>query len=176
MKNTQQLTVLGHLFFSNRLVQFFILLKPMYKLNLPQLNPSLKKEDGKVWIFDGIRKKYIVLTPEEWVRQHFINYLITDLKYPRSLFRIEGSLTYNKLQKRSDILVFDRNGKAWMLIECKSPTIKLNQKAFNQVAVYNMTLGAKYLAVTNGMAHFVCEAAVPGGDAKFLEKFPEFEQ
>lgn len=147
----------------------------MYKLNLPVFDPSLKKEQGKIWIFDGIRKKYIVLTPEEWVRQHFINYLITELKYPKSLFRIEGSLSYNKLQKRSDILVFDRNGKAWMLIECKSPTIKLNQKAFNQVAVYNMTLGAKYLAVTNGMAHFCFEAAAAGSEAKQLEKFPEFE-
>ncbi|MBI1769809.1 MAG: type I restriction enzyme HsdR N-terminal domain-containing protein [Bacteroidetes bacterium] len=147
----------------------------MYQLNLPPFNPSLKKEEGKVWIFDGIRKKYLVLTPEEWVRQHFINYLITELKYPKSLFRIEGSLTYNKLQKRSDILIFDRAGKAWMLIECKSPTIKLNQKAFNQVAVYNMTLGAKYLAVTNGMAHFCFEAAATGLESKQMEKFPEFE-
>jgi predicted type IV restriction endonuclease len=146
----------------------------MYKLNLPEINPSLKKENGKVLIFDGIRKKYIVLTPEEWVRQHFIHYLIIELKYPKSLFRIEGALTYNKLQKRSDILVFDRNGKAWMLIECKSPTIKLNQKAFNQVAVYNMTIGAKYIAVTNGMAHFCFEAGHPGVDPKFMEKFPEF--
>ena len=148
----------------------------MYKLNLPDYDPSLKKENGKVWIFDVIRKKYIVLTPEEWVRQHFINYLIAELKYPKSLFRIEGSLTYNKLQKRSDILVFNRNGKAWMLIECKSPTIKLNQKAFNQVAVYNMTLGAKYLAVTNGMAHFCFEAAQTGNEPKALQNFPEFEK
>ena len=147
----------------------------MYKLNLPDYDPSLKKENGKVWIFDVIRKKYIVLTPEEWVRQHFINYLIAELKYPKSLFRIEGSLTYNKLQKRSDILVFNRNGKAWMLIECKSPTIKLNQKAFNQVAVYNMTLGAKYLAVTNGMAHFCFEAARQGNEPKALQSFPSFE-
>lgn len=147
----------------------------MYKLNLPKYEPTLKKEEGKIWIFDVIRKKYIVLTPEEWVRQHFINYLITELKYPKSLFRIEGSLTYNKLQKRSDILIFDRLGKAWMLIECKSPTIKLNQKAFNQVAVYNMTIGAKYLAVTNGMAHFVCEAGSPGNEGKFLNSFPSFE-
>jgi len=147
----------------------------MYQLNLPTYHPSLKKDNGKVWIFDVIRKKYIVLTPEEWVRQHFINYLITELKYPKSLFRIEGSLTYNKLQKRSDILIFNRNGKEWMLIECKSPTIKLNQKAFNQVAVYNMTLGAKYLAVTNGMAHFCFEAAAPGSEPKALSKFPNFE-
>ncbi|MBS1951128.1 MAG: hypothetical protein OJF59_003029 [Cytophagales bacterium] len=147
----------------------------MYKLNLPTFDVSLKKEHGKVWIFDVIRKKYLVLTPEEWVRQHVIHYLITEMKYPKSLFRIEGSLTYNKLQKRSDILIHDRSGKPWLLIECKSPTIKLTQKAFNQVAVYNMTLGAKYLAVTNGMAHFYFEAGQPGREAKILQVLPQFE-
>jgi len=146
----------------------------MQKLNLPEINATLKKEYGKVWIFDMIRKKYIVLTPEEWVRQHFIHYLIHVLHYPRSLFRIESSLTYNKLQKRSDILLFDRTGKPWMLIECKSADIRLSQRAFNQVAVYNMTVNAKYIAVTNGMVHFCCEAAVDGRDALFLETFPTF--
>ncbi|MBI3218631.1 MAG: type I restriction enzyme HsdR N-terminal domain-containing protein [Bacteroidetes bacterium] len=147
----------------------------MQKLNLPEINATLKKEYGKVWIFDMIRKKYIVLTPEEWVRQHFIHYLIHELHYPRSLFRIESSLTYNKLQKRSDILLFDRTGKPWMLIECKSADIRLSQKAFNQVAVYNMTVNAKYIAVTNGMVHFCCEAAAEGREALFLETFPPFQ-
>ena len=136
--------------------------------------PTLKKEEGKVWIFDIIRKKHIVLTPEEWVRQHFVHYMINDLKYPKSLFRIEGSLTYNKLQKRSDILVRDREGKPWMLVECKSPSIKLTQRAFNQIAVYNMTVGAKFIAVTNGMVHYCCESAKAGEEAKFLSEFPAF--
>lgn len=104
-----------------------------------------------------------------------MNYLIAELKYPRSLFRVEGSLTYNQLQKRSDILVFNRDGKPWMLIECKSPTIKLTQNAFNQAAVYNMTVHAKYVAVTNGLVHYCCEAAKLGEEAVFLESFPEFE-
>ena len=146
----------------------------MRKLNLPGIKATLKKEEGKVWIFDMIRKKYIILTPEEWVRQHFIHYLIFELNYPRSLFRIEGSLTYNKLQKRSDILIFDRAGKPWMLIECKAADIRLSQKAFNQVAVYNMTVNAKYLAVTNGMAHYCCEASKQGETPVFLEVFPDF--
>ena len=146
----------------------------MFKLNLPLYTPALKKEEGKVWIFDIIRKKHIVLTPEEWVRQHFVHYMINDLKYPKSLFRIEGSLTYNKLQKRSDILVRDREGKPWMLVECKSPSIKLTQRAFNQIAVYNMTVGAKFIAVTNGMVHYCCEAAKVGEEAKFLDEFPSF--
>ncbi len=147
----------------------------MNQLNLPAINPSLKKEQGKVYIFDIIRKKYVVLTPEEWVRQHFINYLIQELKYPKSLFRIEGSLSYNKLQKRSDILIYNRQGKPWMLIECKSPTIKLSQKAFNQVAVYNMTVGAQFIAVTNGRVHYCYEGMKPGAEVKFLDDFPRFE-
>ena len=146
----------------------------MNKLNLPAFNPALKKEQGKVYIFDNIRKKYVVLTPEEWVRQHFINYLIQELKYPKSLFRIEGSISYNKLQKRSDILIYNRQGKPWMLIECKSPTIKLSQKAFNQVAVYNMTIGATYIAVTNGMIHYCYPAIGTGDEVKFLDEFPDF--
>jgi hypothetical protein len=147
----------------------------VYKLNLPTVDLSLKKEEGKVWIFDMIRKKYIVLTPEEWVRQNFVHFLIHHLKYPKSLFRIEGALSYNKMQKRSDILIRDREGKPWMLVECKSPAIKLTQKAFNQVAVYNMTIGARYLAVTNGMVHFCCEAPQLGDEAKFLHDFPAFQ-
>ncbi len=147
----------------------------MYKLNLPDYNPTLRKGEGKVWIFDIIRKKYVVLTPEEWVRQHFIHYLIDQFEYPRSLFRVESGLTYNKLHKRSDIVIHNRQGKPWMLIECKSPTIKLTQKAFNQVAVYNMTIGARYVAVTNGMAQFCFEAIdKPGREVKFLDSFPDF--
>ena len=125
-------------------------------------------------ILDQIRKKYVVLTPEEWVRQHFVNYLIQDLGYPRSLFKVESGLRYNKVQKRSDILVHDRNGLPWMLIECKSPDIKLTQKAFNQVAVYNMTIGAQYLAVTNGMVHYCCIAGTTSKPASFLAEFPSF--
>jgi len=147
----------------------------MTRLNLPAVDFKVKKSDGKVWIFDGVRKKYVVLTPEEWVRQHFVNYLIEVHDYPRSLFRIEGSLTYNTLQKRSDILIYDRAGKPWLLIECKSPSIKLTQRAFNQVAIYNMTVGAPYVAVTNGMVHYCWLAPTPSDKGKFLEDFPVFE-
>jgi hypothetical protein len=147
----------------------------VYKLNLPSANFSLRKDQGKVWIFDMIRKKYVVLTPEEWVRQHFVHYLINELKYPRSLFRLEGALTYNSLLKRSDILIRDRQGKPWMLIECKSPAIKLTQRAFNQIAVYNMTIGATFLAVTNGMVHYCCPAPQAGENAQFAGAFPSFE-
>lgn len=147
----------------------------MQKLNLPDFNFAVRKDQGKVWIFDVIRKKYLVLTPEEWVRQHFIHYLIEQLHYPKALFRVESSLTYNKVQKRSDIVIHNRAGKPWMLVECKAPALKLTQKAFNQVAVYNMTLGAKYVAVTNGMGHYCFEAATgQQSEIKFLDSFPAF--
>jgi predicted type IV restriction endonuclease len=147
----------------------------MIQLNLPIIPPKLKKEQGKVWIFDIIRRKYVVLTPEEWVRQHFVHHLINNHKYPKSLFRIESSLSYNKVQKRSDILIRNRSGKPWMLVECKSASIKLTQKAFNQIAVYNMTVGATFLAVTNGMVHYCWQAPVQGKEAIFLDKFPDYE-
>lgn len=126
-------------------------------------------------ILDLIRKKYVVLTPEEWVRQHFVHFLISQMKYPKSLFKIESGLKFNKIQKRSDILIYNRQGKSWMVVECKSPDIKLTQKAFNQIAVYNMTIGAKYLAVTNGLVHYCCEASKALDEATFLSDFPEFE-
>ena len=148
----------------------------MQKLNLPDFELTIRKEEGKVWIFDVIRKKYLVLTPEEWVRQNFVHYLIHHLKYPKSLFRVERSLTYNKLQKRSDIVVHNRMGKPWLLIECKAPDIKLTQKAFNQVAVYNMTIGAQYVGVTNGMVQYCFETSKESGrEVKFLDSFPAFE-
>lgn len=147
----------------------------MNRLNLPSFDYKLKKEGGKHYILDLIRRKYVALTPEEWVRQHFLHHLINDLSYPKSLFRVESGLKFNNLQKRTDILIHNREGKAWMLVECKSPDIKLTQKAFNQIAVYNMTIGAKYLAVTNGMVHFCCRARTAVVEAEFLTDFPSFE-
>lgn len=144
-------------------------------LNLPAFEVKVKKSGGKVFIFDSVRRKYVVLTPEEWVRQHLINYLINHRFYPKPLFRIEGSLTYNSLQKRSDILIYDREGKPWMIIECKANSVKLTQRAFNQAAIYNMTVGATYVAVSNGMVHFCCLAPRQGVDPEFLEEFPDFD-
>jgi type I site-specific restriction endonuclease len=126
----------------------------MYKLNLPEFEYKLKKAEGKVWIFDGIRKKFIVLTPEEWVRQHFIHYLTHEKKYPRTLIKVEGGLIYNQLQKRTDIVVFNRHGAPWMIVECKSPTIPVSPLTLSQASVYNSTLKAEFLTVTNGLIHY----------------------
>jgi len=146
----------------------------MTPLNLPAIEAKIIISGGKKRIFDAVRRKYVVLTPEEWVRQHFIHYLNAILCYPKSLIKVESGLKLNSLQKRSDILIHDRVGKPWMLVECKAPNIKLDRKAFNQAAIYNMTIGARYVAVTNGMLHFCCETFGQGVTPEFLASFPQF--
>src|SRR5688572_11754365 len=126
----------------------------MIALNLPSFEYQLRKENDKVLIFDILRKKYLVLTPEEWVRQHFIHHLINDMKYPRSLIKLEGGLSYNTLAKRSDIVVFDREGKPWMVVECKAPDQPINDSTLRQASMYNKKLLAPYLTVSNGMTTF----------------------
>jgi hypothetical protein len=125
----------------------------MIHLNLPPAHVKLKKSSGQVWIWDIIRRKYIVLTPEEWVRQHFVHYLIYHKNYPRPLIKVERGLTYHQLQKRSDIVVFNREGKPWMIVECKAPDQLLSQRTAVQASVYNKTLQANFLVITNGLLH-----------------------
>jgi hypothetical protein len=146
----------------------------MYKLNLPDFDYKLKKADGKIWIFDVIRKKYLVLTPEEWVRQHFVHFVMNDFKYPKSLIKIEGGLRYNQLQKRTDILIFDREAKPWMVIECKSPELRLSETTLQQASVYNATLKAKFLTVTNGLQYFCSATDWIEGKVSLLDKLPAY--
>lgn len=146
----------------------------MYTLNLPQYEYNVKKADGKVWIFDVIRKKYIVLTPEEWVRQHFLHYLMHHLGYPKSLIRVEGGLSYNQLKKRSDIVVFDRAGQPWMVIECKSPEIKITSESLHQVSVYNASLKARYVTVTNGLNHYCAQIDWAESKTMLLDALPAY--
>ncbi|MBL7856215.1 MAG: type I restriction enzyme HsdR N-terminal domain-containing protein [Cyclobacteriaceae bacterium] len=147
----------------------------MISLNLPAVDFKLKKADGKVWIFDVIRKKFVVLTPEEWVRQHFTHYLISNLSYPRSLIKVEGGLSFNTLPKRSDIVVFDREGKPWMVIECKSPEVKVDQQAVLQASVYNATLKATYVTLTNGLIHFCAQINWQEGTSRLLDSLPAYK-
>ncbi|MGC1240517.1 MAG: type I restriction enzyme HsdR N-terminal domain-containing protein [Chryseosolibacter sp.] len=146
----------------------------MYKLNLPEFDIKLKKADGKIWIFDGIRKKYLVLTPEEWVRQHFIHYLIAEKQYPRSLIKVEGGLLYNQLQKRTDIVVFNRLAKPWMVVECKSPGTAVSPATLTQASVYNTTLQGEYLSVTNGLVHLCAYIDWKERKTTLLQDFPAF--
>lgn len=146
----------------------------MYKLNLPVFDYKLRKTEGKVWIFDVIRKKYILLTAEEWVRQHFVHFLITGLNCPAPLIKVEGGLTYNKLRKRSDIVVFDRQGSPWMIVECKSPEQKLSPEVLHQAGAYNASLQAQYVTLTNGLVHLCLFIDKAAGKATLLEGLPQY--
>lgn len=128
----------------------------MQQLNLPPVKVDIRSIDGKYQIFDGIRKKYLVLTPEEWVRQHIIHYLLDHHNYSKGLISVEGGMKYNNLLKRTDVLVYDHTGKPYLLIECKSFEVNLNNKAVEQAAVYNKKIKAPYLMITNGLTHFCC--------------------
>lgn len=148
----------------------------MLKLNLPEYKFRIQDSDRGIQIFDSIRKKFVVYTPEEWVRQNFIQYLIIEKKYPSSLIAVETGLKYNRLKKRSDITVYDKNGKIWMIIECKSPEITLSQDTFNQAAIYNVSGKTKtrFLAITNGLKHYCCQMNYEQNKYAFLKDFPPF--
>ncbi len=146
----------------------------MQKLNLPSYNFKLKSNENKTLIFDNFRKKYVVLTPEEWVRQHFLNYLTDYKQYPKSLISVEKQLTVNNLKKRTDILVFNKEGNPEIIVECKAPSIKINQLTFDQIARYNLKLNAKYLVVTNGLQHFYSIVDQKNETYLFLKDLPDY--
>lgn len=141
------------------------------KLNLPKAN--LKLKDDLIWCV--LRRKYIKNTPEEWVRQHFIHYLINDLKYPIGLMASEKIVKYNDMSKRCDIVSFSNELKTLMIVECKAPKIKLTEDVFYQIAKYNFTLKAPLLILTNGLQHIVAHIDVAANEIKYLEKLPNFE-
>ncbi|MCK4662185.1 MAG: type I restriction enzyme HsdR N-terminal domain-containing protein [Bacteroidales bacterium] len=147
----------------------------MEKLNLPTYFFKIKSINQKKYIFDTIRKKYILLTPEEWVRQNFIQYLINEKKFPASLISVEMNLNINKQKQRSDIVLFDNNGKAIVIVECKAAIIKINQKVFDQVARYNIPLKVNYLIVTNGLNHYCCIIDYKTNSYKFLKEIPDYK-
>ena len=151
------------------------MLEELQILNLPSYNHKLKKINDKLYIWDIIRKKNIVLTPEEWVRQHFVHHLINEHQYPKSLIKLESSLDYNKRLKRTDIQVFDRDGKLFMIVECKAPYIKLSQAVFAQAAQYNHVLKAQYLTISNGMIFHCCRTDWEKKQMDFLETLPIFQ-
>lgn len=146
----------------------------MQKLNFPVYSFRFKNNENKIAIFDEIRKKYIILTPEEWVRQHVVHYLIHEKKYPKSLINVEKVLHVNGLRKRYDIVIFRPNGKIFTLIECKAPEITINQTTFDQIAQYNMTLQSEYLMVTNGLNHYFCTIDFENEKYSFLPSLPSY--
>lgn len=148
----------------------------MQALNLPTYSFKFKSEDGRSFIFDVIRRKYVILTPEEWVRQNMIRYLSEVKEYPLSLMSLETAFSLYKTTKRTDILIFNRTGQPLAIIECKASTIKINQKVFDQILVYNLTFKLNYLIVTNGLLHYCCKINHMNGTHEFLKEIPSYNQ
>ena len=146
----------------------------MQKLNFPVYSFRFKNSENKVAIFDEIRKKFILLTPEEWVRQHVVQFLLQDKKYPKSYINVEKLIKINNLSKRYDGVVFQPNGDIFLLIECKAPEVPISQQTFDQIARYNLVLKAKYLMVTNGLNHYFCQMDFENEKYVFLKELPEY--
>ena len=149
----------------------------MNKLNLPDFDSKLKTNpDGKVEIYDRIRKKYIYLTPEENVRQAFINYLVNYKDFPASLIAVEKGLKVNNLFKRTDIVMYDNTGNARVIVECKAPNVKITEDVFAQAAMYNMKMKVDYLIITNGMKHYCCKVNYKDSKLEYLKEVPSFKK
>ena len=146
----------------------------MRDLNLPYYPFKLKSDGNKYLIMDELRKKYLVLTPEEWVRQHIIQYLINFKNYPKGLISLEKGLRVNDLLKRTDVLIYDQLGNPVLLIECKAPDVKITQNVFDQAARYNSVYKLKYMIVSNGLEHFCAEIDHHTSKYKFLNEIPSF--
>lgn len=144
-------------------------------LNLPPHPFRITLKADQYFIFDELRKKHLVLTPEEWVRQHFIQFLIREKKFPRTLMQVEGGLQLNQLHKRTDIVVFNTLGERLMVIECKAPGIKLSQSVFDQAARYNSVHQAKWLVVTNGLRHCYARIDHQQRGFNFFEDLPDYK-
>lgn len=143
---------------------------PMIRIEYPPYQPKIKEEAHRELIFDEFRKRWVALTPEEWVRQNFLQYLVYVKKYPPSLVAIEKEIKLGELKKRFDIVVFDKDSKPWMIVECKEMGVALDQKVLDQVLRYNITLRVPYLVITNG-SH--CFAFLNGNDQlTALNEFP----
>lgn len=144
------------------------------KLNLPQFDFKIKSDENVTKIYDEIRKDYFIITPEEWVRQNFVKYLIKNFSYPIGRIAVEKQVKINNIPKRFDMLVYDKRLHPLVLIECKAPEVNINQMAFSQAGVYNIQLRAKYIIVTNGMSHYAAEIDFKNKKYNFLEAIPNY--
>lgn len=147
----------------------------MQTLNFSNFDFRWKQKDNIVYIFDEIRKKFVVLTPEEWVRQHVVHYLIYEKKYPKNYLNVEKQINVNGTVKRYDIVVFDSFGNYDILVECKAPHIQINQSTFDQIARYNFVMKANILMVTNGLNHYFCSINSTQNGYLFLRDLPLFK-
>ncbi|MGA1227319.1 MAG: type I restriction enzyme HsdR N-terminal domain-containing protein [Tamlana sp.] len=148
----------------------------MQNLNFPTYSFRFKNSENKISIFDSIRKKFVVLQPEEWVRQHCVQFLLNEKKIPKSLINVEKELTINSLKKRYDIVVFNKDGSIHLIVECKAPYITIKQDAFDQIAQYNLKLNATFLMVTNGLNHYYCQMDFKNECYQFLLDIPKYKK
>ncbi len=148
----------------------------MRVLNFPSYDFRFKNSENNIHIFDLVRKKFVVLQPEEWVRQHIVHYLVFQKKYPLSLINLEKQIKVNSLLRRYDLVVFKPNGSIQILIECKSPETAITQTVFDQIAQYNMQLQSDYLMVSNGLSHFFCKVDFEQKKYFFLKDIPDFSR
>ena len=146
----------------------------MQKLHFPAYTFRFKNSKNKVAIFDVVRKKFIILTPEEWVRQHVVQFLLQEKNYPISLLNVEKNIALNGLNKRYDVVVFQPDGSIHILIECKAPEVAIAQNTFDQIARYNLALNANFLMVTNGMNHYFCQMDFEKETYTFLKELPNY--
>jgi len=147
----------------------------MDQLIFPPFKYRISEKNEKSYIFDIIRKKDIMITPEEWVRQHLVHFMIDQLNYPKSLIKIEDGLKVYKMQKRSDVVVYQSDGKVFMLVECKSYKVKLDQKVMDQLSNYNQKYKANYLAITNGRQVYISKINYQTRESQFINEFPDFK-
>lgn len=148
----------------------------MQQLNLPEYNATITEKDGKPMIFDNLRRIYVALTPEEWVRQHFIHYLIEQHNYPATLMANETSITLNNTRRRCDTVVYDRTLRPRMIIEYKAPTVKIDSKVFAQISRYNLVLRVDYLVVSNGLQHYCCKMDYANNRYTFMQGIPPYHE
>lgn len=147
----------------------------MLNLNFPEYTFRFKSSENKTLVFDEIRKKFVVLTPEEWVRINTVQFLLKEKKFPKSLINVEKQLKLNNTTKRYDIVVFNNDGTIFLIVECKAPSVPINQLTFDQIARYNLALKAQYLMVTNGLAHYFCRMDFENSRYVFLKEIPNYK-
>ena len=146
----------------------------MLSLNLPKYETKICERDGKLQIFDPLRKYHVALTPEEWVRQHFVNFLIESRGFPAALMANEVAITVNGMKRRCDTVVYDKQLQPRVIVEYKAPTVKITKEVFAQISRYNLTLKVDYLIVSNGLQHFCCRMDYPNNSYTFLQEIPEY--
>lgn len=146
----------------------------MLSLNLPKYETKICERDGKLQIFDPLRKCHVALTSEEWVRQHFVNFLIESRGFPAALMANEVAITVNGMKRRCDTVVYDRQLQPRVIVEYKAPTVKITKEVFAQISRYNLTLKVDYLIVSNGLQHYCCRMDYPNNSYSFLQEIPEY--